>query len=231
MRPVDRGPVPLLADGSEVVYRNYRKARDELMRRLGSYCSYCEMRASDSIDVEHVLPKAEVPELAAAWDNFLLACTSCNSAKSRNQRGKTRDGYFWPDRDNTIRAIAYPDDGLPTSAPGLDARQRAAARATISLTSLARTEDSRGRDDLRLRDRLEAIRLANRAANHLRTTNTQAMRESIVDVAISRGFFSIWMTAFVDADMRRRLIDAFPGTCAACFDADANPLPRAGGSI
>jgi hypothetical protein len=34
-----------------------------------------------------------------------------------------------------------------------------------------------------------------------------------------------------DPDMRRRFIDAFPGTARDCFDTSGNPVNRPGGRI
>jgi len=45
------------------------------------------------------------------------------------------------------------------------------------------------------------------------------MREQIVLTATGHAYWSIWMTVFNDdPDMLQRLINAFPGTCADCFD-------------
>lgn len=46
------------------------------------------------------------------------------------------------------------------------------------------------------------------------------MAECVVRLAQATGFFSIWMQVFqAEPDMRRRLIDAFPGTReSGCFD-------------
>jgi len=58
------------------------------------------------------------------------------------------------------------------------------------------------------------------------------MRATIVALARATGFWSVWMTVFTeDQDMRRRLIDAFPGTSIACFDEQLRPLPRPAGAL
>ncbi|CAO5254029.1 HNH endonuclease [Frankia sp. AgKG'84/4] len=62
----------------------YRRARRGLIGRLGAFCSYCELPVVTSLATEHVLPKATFPAYGAAWDNFLLACAACNSAKGEN---------------------------------------------------------------------------------------------------------------------------------------------------
>jgi hypothetical protein len=43
--------------------------------------------------------------------------------------------------------------------------------------------------------------------------------ESIIDQVKQSGHFSIWMTVFVNnSDMKRRFLDAFPGTEKKWFD-------------
>lgn len=62
--------------------------------------------------------------------------------------------------------------------------------------------------------------------------NNNDFREQIIDTAKVKGFWSIWMTVFHDdADMCRRLIQTFSGTCVDCFDAAKEyiPVPRDGG--
>lgn len=40
-------------------------------------CNYCEN--NEATDVEHISPKSLFPELAFRWDNYLLACKTCNT--------------------------------------------------------------------------------------------------------------------------------------------------------
>lgn len=40
-------------------------------------CNYCEN--NEATDVEHVYPKSFFPERAFKWENYLLACKTCNS--------------------------------------------------------------------------------------------------------------------------------------------------------
>ena len=81
MRPVNRGEWP--KDATETIaFADYSEARDDLIRRIGDYCSYCEVCLHGSIAVEHVRPKKPQPALEREWTNFLLACDHCNSIKS-----------------------------------------------------------------------------------------------------------------------------------------------------
>lgn len=92
MRQVDKGIAPFVA-------HHYQEYRDELEHRLGNYCSYCGVNYASEGAIEHVVPKSQVPTLANDWDNLLLACTNCNSAK--NQHQQLNGNYYWPDHDLT----------------------------------------------------------------------------------------------------------------------------------
>ena len=100
MRPVTRGDSPR-------TFTNYKQARDRLMERIGPYCSYCEMRVTNMIEVEHIVPVANGGE-ELDWNNFLLSCRYCNGNKGNNNQD--RAGYLWPDRDDTDLAFAYSPD-------------------------------------------------------------------------------------------------------------------------
>lgn len=45
-------------------------------------CSHCEY--SEGEDIEHIYPKALFPERAFVWDNYLLACKTCNTTFKRD---------------------------------------------------------------------------------------------------------------------------------------------------
>ncbi|MDQ7084491.1 MAG: hypothetical protein Q9M36_05975 [Sulfurovum sp.] len=70
MRPVNRGGIPKKEDGTDKVYTHYRQAKDDLIERLGSFCSYCEMNVENQTDVEHVSPKSKNPTLEKEWSSF-----------------------------------------------------------------------------------------------------------------------------------------------------------------
>lgn len=111
-----------LADGSS----NWGNARRELINRIGAYCSYCGSSVFSHLAIEHRLPKSTFPAKAFHYPNFLLACSSCNSAKGNNPNQATAPGhplvtdqainvitnlaghaYYWPD-------FADPDFADPT---------------------------------------------------------------------------------------------------------------------
>lgn len=227
MRPVDKGASP-------TVYARYQDAISDLMNHLGNYCSYCERQIETHLAVEHIQPKALYPTLRNSWTNFLLSCVHCNSSKG--DQDVALCDYFWPDRDNTLRAFEYVYGGLVRPYADLFPDDQAKAQRTIALTGLDKFPGNHGREptttDRRWLRRLQIWQQAERNRARLATEDTTAMRETIVEAAASRGLFSIWWTVFAgDVDMRRRLRVAFIGTDASSFDANENLIPRAGGLL
>jgi uncharacterized protein (TIGR02646 family) len=227
MRPVERGLAPR-------VYNAYGDAIGDLEQRLGNYCSYCERRLPVSLAVEHMSPKDIHPDLKLVWDNFLLACVTCNSVKGKNDPAA---GTLWPDRDNTLLALTYSEGGFVRIAPGLDTSQHNSARALIDLVGLDR-HDARGWPRPSPRDQrwqqreeiwttaLECLRIFKRLE-----CSPDAMT-LVVDVAKGYGFFSVWMTVFDGhPEVRIALIEALPGSAKNCFDDSGAALSRPGGVI
>ena len=227
MRPVRRGSSPRSQD-----FQNYQDAKPFLTDRLGTYCSYCERRFPAMLHVDHIHPKS-VPQyrhLVGRWDNFLLACGTCNPSKGT--QAVELDEIYLPDRDNTAVVFTYRPDGTiePSDAAGVSAE---VAQWSLTLAGLARTHPMpRTSADL-LKQRLEAWLLARDAQADLGTCpESAAIRRRIVGQAVGCGFFSIWLTVFAeDANMRHRLIKAFPGTRdSGCFDpitaAPVSPAPN-----
>ena len=233
MRPVERGSHPKDEKENDVTYKEYQQARGELIRRLGEYCSYCEMHLDSSLAVEHVRPKkppgASVVDRTREleWTNFLLACTNCNSTKGDTD--VALDDYLWPDRDNTFRALSYTSGGKVAARDG-DFKQK--AENIISLTGLDKTPNEDTASDRRWLNRREAWDMAVRSKGRLSRNDSGDFREQIIETAVANGFWSAWMTVFEsDADMLKRLIVAFKGTASSCFDTQNGyaPIARNGG--
>lgn len=237
MRPVVRGPRPMDEDGNEIQYVNYQNARGELICRMGQFCSYCEMRLDTSLAVEHIQPKkpegavADIPEREQDWNNFLLACTNCNSTKGNTD--VNLDDYFWPDRDNTFLAFTYSEGGIINPSEELSDELKEKARATIILTGLDKRPSNYSKaSDRRLLNRRETWEIAQESKHDLLDCDTPQMRGQIVRSVA--GYWSVWMTVFKDdPDMLRRFIKAFPGTAEGCFDGENGyaPVERPGGQI
>ncbi len=231
MRPVERGAPPEDETGLPKQFNDYKFARRDLIDRIGEYCSYCEMHLDASLAVEHVKPKVHHPSLGLRWDNFLLACTNCNSIKG--SRNINPADYYWPDKDNTTLVIEYLEDGVVRAERTLPPGRREKADNTIKLTGLDRTPvENPAASDRRWMNRLEAWDIAMDSLNDLRDADNPPMRRQIVRSAQAKGFWSVWMTIFRDdVDMRKRLIKAFPGTSRECFDDDCKAVPRYGSQI
>ena len=229
---MNRGEWPKDAGGNNIPFADYSDARDDLIRRIGDYCSYCEVCLHGSIAVEHVRPKKPQPALEREWTNFLLACDHCNSVKSN--KDVVLADYFWPDRDNTARVFDYDVDQPPRIATGLDPALRPIAERTIALTGLDRVPGHRSFSDRDRRwlKRREAWGVALDARRKLGQNDTPQMRETILHNAVSRGFWSVWLQVFHDdEEMRSSLIKWFPGTATDCFDGNTRPILRLGGLV
>lgn len=235
MRPVDKGAIPHDEHGLPIRINRYQLSRGYLIERLGSYCSYCERFLGGSIHVEHIQPKSKVTGLELNWNNFLLACGNCNSIKSSKTINVSN--FFWPDQDNTARALEYKDGGLVQPSSDLPHNLFLIAKNTLNLTGLNRipSDDpsvNPEMSDMRWRERRIALEKAKRAKGNLKTMDTVQLRDQIVDTATSTGFFSVWMTVFKhDHDMMWRLLHAFPGTSKGSYDENCSPIQRKGGQI
>jgi len=237
MRPVTRGSTPVDGDGEEIVFTNYSHARRELIARMGQYCSYCEMKTDSSLHVEHIQPKkppGAVENIVARelnWHNFLLACTNCNSTKGNTNVNLVE--YYWPDSDNTFRALVYSEGGLVSPASFLNARQKEIAVNTIKLTGLDKQPGNDPTDsDRRLRNRRETWDIATEFEIDLTLNDSATIRGGIIRAAKGYGYWSIWMTVFQDdSDILNRLIEAFPGTASDCFNGVGKPVARPLGQI
>ena len=203
MRSVNRGPWPVGDDGRRISFANYSHAREPLIDRLGEYCSYCE-RPGD-LHVEHVVPRSKCSRLKAEWSNFLLGCTNCNGRKSNHN--DARDGYLWPDSDETFNAFLYRSGGRVEVKGKLDDAERSKACALFGLLGLG---GAGSRTDRRRHKRRKAW---DQAVLVRSLVGDEDSRVLAIQCALGTGFFSIWMAVFHDdEDMCQRLVDAFPGT-------------------
>ena len=225
MRPIERGDAPR-------IYHQYGEAIGDLTERLGSYCSYCERQLPANLAVEHMAPKSRYPDRELDWNNFLLGCVNCNSVKSNED---VADGdILWPDRHNTMLALAYSPGGFVRVAEGLSHGLKQRACVLINLVGLNRHNASgwprpAKRDD-RWAQREEVWTSAEkcRAAFEKLNGSNEAL-DLVLIAAKGYGFFSVWLTVFDrHIAVKRALIDAFPGTATSCFNARGVPINRPG---
>lgn len=228
MRPVTRTAAP---QG----YAKYQDAIGDLEACFGHYCSYCERRFPALLAVEHVSPRSSDVARETDWTNFLLGCANCNSVKGDTP---TNDqDFLWPDKDNTLSAIEYGAGGVVRPCPTLGHDITSKALALIELVGLDRHPGQPNAKqptdrDKRYMEREEKWKLANLMRDRLTRNNSIEFRDTIVALAREAGFFSIWFAAFHDdADMRRRLVEAYVGTARDCFEADWTLKARVGGHL
>lgn len=229
MRPVNRGSRPVEGE-SPVVFADYSHARPYLITRLGTYCSFCEMRLPNPA-VEHIRHKDNNPAHEREWDNFLLACSSCNSTKGiKIDTAADVDRHLWPHQHRSGDAFIYSRGGVVRLAgcadPGLTARALA-TEAMVGLTrlpdaGLTREQILKG-SDRRYEERRQAWDLAVDARRDLQANDTPELRRQISVSAQMSGFWSVWMTVFADdTAMQSALCEAFAGTARE----RVYPLPR-----
>ncbi len=95
---------------SKSAFQRIRKAL-ETMAAGRARCMYCE--DSFGTDIEHFYPKARYPKRAYRWDNYLLACSHCNSNLKRERFpfANRRPALIDPTAEDPADSLAF----LPTS--------------------------------------------------------------------------------------------------------------------
>ncbi len=241
MRPVKRGNVPQIA-GVDKTVADYKDWRQDLLNRIGNYCSYCNMVLNDSPQVEHVIPKipqaGQTAGALLAWDNMLLACGACNRAKDNHTNSIAT--HYIPDTNNThlildyvVRFVNHPKKGtqvvcIPIPKSTLNANQQTKAQNTIDLCKLNVLTVNPRATDLRWKYRFEAWQSANliwrKNWDNWGYTKANRFIDLLVDAAKKCGFFSIWFEAFNDVPLAKNaLINGFLGTDPTSFQ-NATPF-------
>jgi len=185
------------------------------------------MGVNNLLAVEHIIPVANGGN-KYNWDNFLLACTYCNSCKKDRNQG--REGYFWPDRDVTMYKFTYSQKKGVIPHPELTEKEREIALATINLTSLNRFVDSRNRIDARWKSRNEVWGIAKVSLQNWKLLGSDQMLSQICLTAKSSGHFSIWMEVFKnEALVKEGIIKQFAGTNLPRASKEDMPSLKPGG--
>jgi len=227
MRPVNRGEIPKKEDGTKKVYTSYSQAKDDLRDRLGSFCSYCEMNIENQPDIEHVSPKSKNPDLEKEWSNFLLACKPCNIIKDNNN--DTRDGYVFPDTDNTSFLYEYSINGVKVK-DNLDEDIKKLATATLDLVQLDRKTDTSNRIDDRARARNNSWDKAQMAlGDFLELLSTTQNKDRLVNLTANtcNGFFSMWIQIFKDyPEVKKAILKNVAGSDLSCYDSNIIPIEQ-----
>lgn len=233
MRPVRKWS-PTEECGIKANYPKYQDAKPDLCQNLGTVCSYCEKAYADGRDlqVEHVQPKGFkdvdgkyiYAHLETAWSNFLLSCATCNGQDNKDTKDVVLGRCHLPHLNNTFLSLCYKAGGLVEVNPALQGFSAANARALLELVGLNKGPKTSSTKDRRWYIRSEVW---NKAKRYLeKYGNGQVDVETIVDLVKGYGCWSIWFTVFKGHDeVRKALIEQFPGTEISCFDPDNHYEP------
>jgi len=232
MRPVEKGASPYMS------VSHYSHALPHLEKRIGCFCSYCEMNINHAPEIEHVFAKS-IGGSETEWDNLLLACKYCNTRKGTVIGDEEKGVWLWPDTDNTFLAFEY-EDGLVKLKEGY---LKSIAPSTFEKAK--RMFEDLKLDNIPISPREKDRRWFSRNNTYdqakvslqswLKAKGTSLkdeMKGRIISLAVSSGFFSVWMAVFQDEpEIRNSLINGFVGTSKECFDTVGDPIPRIGGEI
>lgn len=234
MRPIQKyavGSQILAEDNSLTIsedYVPYSDAKIPLIANLGEYCSYCEVHNPNQRDlqVEHVQPKGlkQYAGLTTKWNNFLLACSTCNGKDNKGSKDVVLSEIHLPHLNNTFLSLQYLQGGVIRVNPELKGKSRLHAEALYKLVGFNKKPSEHAPTDNRWRKRCDVWNTAQRYLD--KYNEGKADIETIIDLAKAEGHWSIWFTAFLNHDeVRRRLIESFPGTSRNCFDPDNHYEP------
>lgn len=226
MRPINKGTWPI--KGTRVikkrVFNKWQRAIPHLESRTGKFCHLCEMKVTNALAIEHIKPQEHFPNLISHWDNFLLICNYCNSHKLATiPISPYRKEYYWPHLNNTLKTFDFTIAGIivPNNLYLLTPPEITRATNTISLYGLDKVVTSTGDSDSRLIERLEAYKFAiDRLIEFTSGINNSV--DAIIDLAKTKGFFSIWLKVFDNIPVVRTALINCPDFHLAstnCFDA------------
>lgn len=238
MRPLDKknagDSIELYADifdmGTTVhtiksEYKEYGKARKVLLANFGNYCSYCENYFANgaAFQTEHVQPKGleKYVHLKTVWDNFLLSCPTCNYKKGDHD--VIYEDIHLPHRNNTYLSLVYKEAGVVEVNPALSSESQSRAQALIDLVKLDNPDSETDfRCDVRRQTWDKAQMFLTKYENG--EYDLCDMFNTIKECCC----WSIWFTVFKDhPEVRKELIDKFPGTAKDCFDPNNGYEPIA----
>ena len=208
MRPVNKD----LFTTNQTTYTPYGDAKDDLILALDSFCSYCERSGYNSaLDVEHINDKDTHPEQKFNWNNFLLACKNCNPIKST----KLIEDCLMPHIDNTFIIFTYLESGYITINKEITDSLNITDKAEklLDLIGLDRFpgHPNLSNKDKRWQDRKKVWELSNKYLDKYKNGNCDI--ETIKDLALKSGFWSIWMSIFNNhLEVKQELVACFKGT-------------------
>ncbi len=212
MRPVNKGDAP------DIRFKKYQEAEPYLEKRIGLYCSFCELPLQHVPEVEHKEAKSRGGE-ELDWNNFLLSCKYCNTRKGYTVKKGDLGQYLWPDTDDTFHAFDYEGDLPRVNVEYLSQKADGSYQKAANLLRLIKLDNrpTKQERDRRFFERNEVKEIALMSKNGWQSMETPSDRDTylktIIVLAKAKGFFSVWMTVFKDIEVvKRGLLDSFPGT-------------------
>ncbi len=215
----------------QATYEPYQSAKEPLAANIGEYCSYCERPVSDAaLAVEHIKAKglSKYERFRFTWSNFLLSCARCNGTDNKGDKDVIYKNIHFPHKNNTMLSIEYGQGGLVQVHSNLvvGSPEYQKAKALIDLVGLDKNPSHpryKPKDKRWLR-RDTAWLLAVKYEQKYQGGNIDL--DSIIDLAVAQGFFSVWFTVFENyPEVRKALIQNFAGTTPSCFDPQNNYNP------
>lgn len=212
MRPINKN----LYQHNQTIYNPYGKAKNDLILALGGFCSYCERQGfSTALEIEHIKDKDTYPAEKFKWNNFLLACKNCNTCKTT----KSTIGVLLPDRNNTFEVFIYLESGFIKVNPKINNSLKPQAQVLLDLVRLDRIPNRNGYtgNDTLWQERKKTWNLSQRYLNKYLQGICDI--ETVKDLALAQGFWSIWMRAFKNfPEVQKELITSFKGTRTEFFN-------------
>lgn len=221
MRPINKWN-PQTEKSIREEYNPYTEAKSDLVRNIGTYCSYCEQRVVvDSLHVEHVQYKNKYTHLKNKWSNFLLSCPRCNGTDNKGTKDVDLATIDLPHLNNTFRSIYYLEGGVVVVNPSLQGDDQIRAQQLIDLVGLDKCpgHPEHKHKDARWSERRNVWECATRLCKEYQQNRITS--NAILTVAQGWGFWSVWMTVFQDyPEVTQVLVDNFPGTATQYFNQE-----------
>jgi len=203
MRPLDKS----LKTGKDRIFKPWNKAKILLVKELGSFCSYCEKPVNrSSLHIDHIFAKGirldsgkfKYDDLRYDWNNFLLICSNCNSIKSNKDVEVIEP--FLPHKNNLVHFIFVGEGGLINIKENLSIINKEKTQKFIDLVGLDRepSHPEYSEFDDRWENRLEAVDKAQRYYKKYTSIPSETDIETIVQLAKSSGYFSVWYYQFIN---------------------------------
>lgn len=224
MRPVEKWTVG--TNGVVAIYNPYSGAKPILLKNFGNepfyYCNYCDrVIPGVNLEVEHIQNISHNPALEFTWTNFLIACKNCNLTKS--DQHFAIGNILLPQLQNTWNCFKVNNDGtIEADADNADAYNKASR--TVELLGLDRGffHKARQPQDDRYDARRHVQMIARRTLQRYEE-GTHDYLTDIVTLAISHGFWYIWMKVYSNHPVvQEELVKAFKGTYKMCMTANLN---------